>query len=69
MNRKFDAEAVIERGNRAKSVSELDRLSFVVREIENDCAVVPYSSYFTTPNDEIRLNTQFKGLSLEEIKS
>lgn len=37
--------------------------------IENECAVVPKSAFRTTPNDEVRCNDSFKGLSREEARN
>jgi radial spoke head protein 9 len=47
----------------SKGVSELDRLSHIVHSIENDCQVVPRSSFKMTPIKEVRRNDAFKGLS------
>ena len=49
----LDNDEVIRRGKLAKNITELDRLSFIVRYIENECAVVPFSAYCSTPNDEV----------------
>jgi len=48
-----------------KNLTELDRLSFVVMAIENDCQVVPVGSIKLTPLHEVRKNEAFKGLSHE----
>ena len=45
------------------SFSELDRLAFVVRAIENDCATVPVGSFKLTPAHELRYDDHFQGLS------
>lgn len=47
----------------AKHVTELNRLSFVVHSIENNCAVVPKGSFKFTPLRETVRNEAFKGLS------
>jgi radial spoke head protein 9 len=39
---KLDDKAIIERGNRPKAITELDRLSFTVQTIEHECAVVNF---------------------------
>lgn len=45
-----------------KNLTELDRLAFVVKAIENDCQVVPVGSIKLTPLHEVRKNEAFKGL-------
>lgn len=45
-----------------KNLTELDRLAFVVKAIENDCQVVPVGSVKLTPLHEVRKNEAFKGL-------
>lgn len=49
-----------------KNLTELDRLTYVVRSIENDCHVVPQGSFKLTPNHEVRRNEAFKGLPIEK---
>jgi radial spoke head protein 9 len=49
-----------------KNITELDRLSHVVRSIESNCQVVPKRSYKYTPIHEVLKNEAFKGLSIEE---
>ena len=46
-----------------KNVTELDRLSYVVRKIEADCHVVPRGSFKLTPIHEIKKNEAFRGLA------
>ena len=48
-----------------KNLTELDRLAFVVKAIENDCQVVPLGSIKLTPLHEVRKNEAFKGLTSE----
>ena len=48
-----------------KNLTELDRLAFVVKAIENDCQVVPVGSIKLTPLHEVRKNEAFKGLTSE----
>lgn len=48
-----------------KNMTELDRLSYVVMAIENDCQVVPVGSVKLTPLHEVRKNEAFKGLTSE----
>lgn len=45
-----------------KNLTELDRLAFVVKAIENDCQVIPVGSVKLTPLHEVRKNEAFKGL-------
>ena len=47
-----------------KGLTELDRLSFVIHQIDNQCSVVPTGSFKRTPIGEIHLNEAFCGLSL-----
>lgn len=53
---------VIARGNAEPDVTELDRLSYVVRSIDTLCAVVPTESYKSTPNGELIKNIGYKGI-------
>lgn len=64
---KMDADSIKERGNQIKPITELDRLGYLVRLIDHECAVIPHAAYRCTPNDEIRKNMNFKGLNLTEI--
>ena len=48
-----------------KNLTELDRLAFVVRAIENDAHVVPHGAFKLTPVHEVRRNEAFKGLRKE----
>jgi len=49
-----------------KPITELDRLSYVVNQIENDCQVVPRGAFKFTPLREVRRNEAFRGLTKEE---
>ena len=49
-----------------KHVTELDRLSYVVRTIDHDCHAIPRMSYKFTPLKETRKNEAFKGLSPDQ---
>jgi radial spoke head protein 9 len=49
-----------------KHVTELDRLAWTVRQIENDCQTVPQGAFKMTPLREIRRNEAFEGLYKEE---
>lgn len=52
--------------NQAKNITELDRLAYVVNEIENQCHLVPEGSLKFTPLHEVRRNEAFTGLDKEE---
>ena len=45
---------------------EVDRLAYVVRAIEMDCASVPVGSLKLKPNHVLTYNRNFEGLKLEE---
>ena len=45
-----------------KHLTELDRLSVVVREIDNSCSAVPKGSLKYTPLDTVVFNEAFRGL-------
>lgn len=42
-----------------KNLTELDRLAYIVRAIENDCQIVPIGAYKLTPGHELRHNDSF----------
>lgn len=50
-----------------KNFTEIDRLSYAVRAIEQDCAVVPEGAYRMTPGNEITRNRTFSGLTTTDI--
>jgi len=50
-----------------RGVTELDRLAFVVNEIEYTCQAVPKNSFKMTPMREVRRNEAFVGRNDEEI--
>jgi len=52
-----------------KSITELDRLAYIVHSIENSCQAVPKGSFKYTPIKEVKRNEAFKGLSKEEAFS
>jgi len=41
---------------KSENITELKRLSYIVRKIENDCAIVPVGAFKLTPTGEIRYN-------------
>lgn len=51
----------------AKGVTELDRLAYAVHAIENDCQVVPVTSFKMTPIKEVRRNEAFRGLKKDQV--
>ena len=46
----------------SRGITELDRLSYVVRTIEADCQTIPMGSFKHTPTKEVRRNEAFQGL-------
>jgi hypothetical protein len=49
-----------------KDLTELDRLTFVVYAIENDCSIAPVGAFKMTPTHQVRRNEAFRGLSGSE---
>lgn len=49
-----------------RGLTELDRLSFVVQQIEHDCQIVPKGALKMTPLNELRKNEAFRGLKLDQ---
>jgi radial spoke head protein 9 len=45
-----------------KDLTELDRLTFVVYAIENDCSIAPVGAFKMTPTHQVRRNEAFRGL-------
>lgn len=54
---------------KGKNITELDRLSYIVNEIERQCHLVPEGSVKLTPLHEVRRNEAFSGLSKEDASS
>lgn len=54
---------------KAKNFTELDRLSLVVHQIEQDCNVVPVGAYKMIPTHELILNPSFQGLKTAQAVS
>lgn len=50
-----------------KNFTELDRLAYVVRAIEQDCSVVPEGAFRMTPGHEIARNRGFSGLTTSDL--
>jgi len=40
---------------------EIDRLAYIVRAIDNDCACAPIGAYKLTPTHELRYNDNWEG--------
>lgn len=49
-----------------RGLTELDRLSYVVHQIDHDCHVVPRGAVKKTPLKELRRNEAFKGLKADQ---
>jgi hypothetical protein len=49
-----------------KNYTELDRLAYVVRAIDFDCAALPVGAVKLSPTHELRYNDTFKGLITSE---
>jgi radial spoke head protein 9 len=49
--------------------TELDRLAYVVRAVEFDCAVLPIGAVKLTPAHEMRFDQSFRGLNIDETNS
>lgn len=46
-----------------KDLTELDRLTFVIYAIENDCSIAPVGAFKMTPNHQVRRTEAFRGLA------
>lgn len=62
-------EDIYKKASVKKNFTEADRLSYVVRNIEFDCSIVPVGAYKMIPIGEIRPNDNFSGLKEEELES
>lgn len=49
-----------------KNFTELDRLAYVVRAIDIDCAALPIGALKLSPTHELRYDESFQGLSIAE---
>ncbi len=65
-NANVDSDEEVEIKVPVKNYTELDRLAYVVRAIENDCSLAPVGAFKLTPLHELRYNDSFFGLSVEE---
>ena len=45
-----------------KDLTELDRLTYVIYAIENDCTIAPIGAFKMTPTHQVRRNEAFRGL-------
>lgn len=48
-------------------MTELDRLGYVVRQIDRECAIVPYSSQKSILTGELMPNVGYSGQTPDEI--
>lgn len=62
-----DDLAVIQKGNKVSHITELDRLSYVVHHIEQECAIVPYESQKSLVTGELIENVGYQGQKPDEI--
>ena len=46
-------------------ITEQDRLSYVVSQIDSQCQIVPVGSYKKTPLGEVKINEAFRGLKFD----
>ena len=67
-NKENEFHDIYSRLNKPKNLTEVDRLSYIVRYIEYECAVVPKGSVKYTPINEMRINDNFCGLNEKEIR-
>lgn len=49
-----------------KDLTELDRLTFIVFAIENDCSIAPVGAFKMTPLHQVRRNEAFRGLQADQ---
>ena len=52
-----------------KNFTELDRLSVVVHQIDEECKIVPLGAYKMIPTHELIPNPNFKGLKIDHSKN
>ena len=65
-----DSEDLAEEANKKPvpdKFTELDKLAYVVRAIENDCSIVPCGAFKITPTHELRYDDNFQGLELNDV--
>ena len=58
---------IIQRGNVGSRLTELDRLSYLVNQIDYDCAVVPDPAMKSSQTGELMINLGYTGQTPEEI--
>lgn len=58
---------IIKKGNVRSKLTELDRLGYIVRKIDHECALVPYPSKKSTLTGELINYHGFAGLKPEEL--
>ena len=52
-----------------KNFTELDRLSVVVHQIEDECRIVPLGAFKMIPTHELVMNPNFQGLKIDKSKN
>lgn len=52
-----------------RDLTELDRLTFVVYAIENDCQISPIGAFKMTSEHQVRRNEAFGGLNKDQLKN
>ena len=50
-----------------QSITELDRLSYTVHQIDSECTLVPVGSYKKNNLGEITKNEAFDGISVDKV--
>ena len=50
-----------------RGLTELDRLAYVVTQIDSDCFIVPRGSVKKIPLNEVRKNEAFRGLNPDQV--
>ena len=50
-----------------KNYTELDRLGYVVRSVDQDCFIIPQGGFRMTVDHELTRNLHFEGLSREQL--
>lgn len=55
------------KGNISQKITELDRLAYVIDQIDKDCAIVPYTSQKSILTGELMPNVGYSGQTPQEI--
>lgn len=64
-----DDDQIIKKGNQKTSITELDRLAWVIHRIDQECAVVPYESQKTTSTDQLLRNIGYRGIGQDTLNT